>query len=91
MPITGPMMYAPHGTHGRVGFSADGRRLLVATGGDRAWLRDLSPATGTLDELRLQADVLSCQRIDPVEGVVPLGASALSNSWQRLCSARPGL
>ena len=69
---------------GRVTYSPDGQRLLLARGGNEAWLRELQPETASLEELKLMAEVMSCTTFDPAAGMVPLDETALDHAWNHL-------
>jgi WD40 repeat protein/serine/threonine protein kinase len=87
-PITRSIRHGHRGAKGRVGFSADGRQLLVATGADEYWIHDLTPATSALEEFKLQAQVLSGRKLDADFGMVALDLTSLSNAWRQLCILR---
>ncbi len=89
-PLTAPLLYQRNVGDGRVSYSPDGRRLLLARGGNEAWLRDLEPETASLDELKLLAQVLSCTSFDPAAGMVPLDEAAVNRAWQQLRVLRTG-
>jgi WD40 repeat protein len=88
-PIT-PTWRHPHRYDaGHLMFSADGQRLLLATGADAVFLRAFRQNTAALDDLVLQAQVLSGHRIDPTAGMLALDRASLSNAWQRWHSKPP--
>jgi WD40 repeat protein len=89
-PITGPVEYPRNAGSGGVSYSPDGKRLLVARGGNEAWLRELQPETATLEQLRLMAEVLSCTRFDPAAGMVPMDEEGLDHAWKELRAMRAG-
>jgi hypothetical protein len=64
--------------------------LLIARGGNEAWLRDFKPATATLEELKLLTQVISCTRFDPSAGMVPLDYASVNNAWKQLHASRTG-
>ena len=79
-----PTVLHPHRYDaGHLMFSADGQRLLVATGADAVFLRAFSRNTAALEDLVLQAQVLSGHRIDAAAGMLALDRTSLSNAWQR--------
>jgi WD40 repeat protein len=92
--MTGELMAPPfyNGTHHdliRINFSHDGQRLLIARARDVVWVCDLARTSKrSMEELRLEAQVLSAHRIDPVAGQVPLDSATLSNAWQNLRALR---
>jgi hypothetical protein len=71
-----------------VSYSPDGRRLLLARGGNEAWLRELKPENASVEELRLLAQVLSCTRFDPTAGMVPMDEESLDHAWKELRALR---
>jgi WD40 repeat protein len=87
-PITAPLLYPRNTGDGRVSYSPDGQRLLLARGGNEAWLRELQPETANLEELRLLAEVLSCTTFDPAAGMVPLDETGLHHAWDQLRALR---
>jgi WD40 repeat protein/serine/threonine protein kinase len=87
-PITRPIVYSRKSGDGCLSYSPDGMRLLIARGGNEAWLRELQPETASLDELTSLAQVLSCTRFDPAAGMVPLDETSLNNAWQKLNAIR---
>jgi len=87
-PITAPLIYQRNVGTGRVSYSPDGRRLLLASGGNEAWLRELEPTSANVQKLKLLAQVLSCTRFDPASGMVPLDETSLSLAWDELCVLR---
>ncbi len=87
-PITAPIVYPRNVGDGCVSYSPDGKRLLLARGGNEAWLRELQPETASLDQLRLLGQVLSCTGFDPAAGMVPLDESTLKDAWDRLQALR---
>jgi hypothetical protein len=89
-PITAPLEYPRNEGTGGVSYSPDGLRLLLARGGNEAWIRELKPETATLEQLRLLAQVLSCTRFDPAAGMVPLDEAGLDEAWKRLRAMRTG-
>jgi hypothetical protein len=88
--ITAPLIYPRNSGDGCVSYSPDGLRLLIARGGNEAWLHDLTPETASLDELKLLAEVTSCTRFDPAAGMVPFDESGLNNAWAQLHALRAG-
>jgi WD40 repeat protein len=88
--VTAPLLYPRNSGDGCVSYSPDGQRLLIARGGNEAWLLELSPETASLDELKLLAETTSCTRFDPAAGMVPLDESGLNNAWARLRTLRVG-
>ena len=87
-PLTAPIVYPRNSGDGWVSLSPDGYRLLLARGGNEAWLRELQPETGTLEELKLRAQVLSCTQFDPAAGMVPIDEAALDRAWKLLRALR---
>ncbi|PWU22024.1 MAG: hypothetical protein C5B50_00255 [Verrucomicrobia bacterium] len=87
-PITTPLIYSRNVGTGRISYSPDGRRLLIASGGNEAWLRELEPTTASVEQLRLLAQVLSCTRFDPASGMVPMDEPSLADAWNKLCALR---
>jgi WD40 repeat protein/serine/threonine protein kinase len=91
-PITPPI---PHlyrndrNESGRLSFSPDGRRLLVATGWHTAWLREFYSEKSSLAELSLLAQVLSGRRLDAFAVMTPLDSASLSNAWRKLRGSAP--
>jgi WD40 repeat protein len=70
-------------------FSADGQRLLVASGAQTASLRRLPKTDLPVEDLLLQAQLLSGYKIEAVAGVVPLPPMELSNAWHTLRTRYP--
>jgi WD40 repeat protein len=89
-PITAPILYHRNRGDGAVSYSPDGQRLLIARGGNEAWVRELQPEMTTIQELRLLAQSLSCTKFDPASGMVPLDESGMAEAWQRLRSLHAG-
>jgi WD40 repeat protein len=89
-PITAPIIYARNSGDGGVSYSPDGLRLLIARGGNEAFLRELQPEPTSCEELRLRAQVVSCTRFDPAAGMVPLDEAGMSDAWKRLRALRDG-
>jgi WD40 repeat protein len=87
-PITAPISYHRNTGDGWLDYSPDGHWLLVARGGNEAWLRELQPETASLEELKLLAQVLSCTEFDPAAGMVPLSELGLSQAWNHLRALR---
>jgi hypothetical protein len=87
--ITPPLVQpAQHGlVHLR--FSADGQRLLIASGAQTVSLRHLPKTNLPVQDLLLQAQVLSGCKIEAVAGVVPLPQIELSNAWHTLRLKHP--
>ncbi len=83
-PITPPLVYDRNAGSGAVSYSPDGKRLLLARGGDAAWLRELAPESSGLEQLKLQGDITSCMSFDPNAGMVPMDEAALEKTWKRL-------
>jgi hypothetical protein len=71
-----------------VSYSPDGLRLLLARGGNEAWVRELQPETATVEQLRLLAQVLSCTRFDLAAGMVPMDEEGLDHAWKELRAMR---
>jgi hypothetical protein len=78
------VIYERNTGEGAVVFSPDGQSLLLARGGNEAWLRELKPESASLEELKVRAQVLSCTRFDASGGLVPLENAALNDAWKRL-------
>jgi len=83
-PITAPLNFSHDDGDFRIQFSPDGRRLLFTTGSDRAWIFEPQPAAASLEELKLRAAALSCTRVDPVAGLVPLDGPNVNAAWKQL-------
>jgi WD40 repeat protein/serine/threonine protein kinase len=82
-PITPPIPH-PHGhQRGRLCFSPDGRRLLIASGGPGAYLREFVPEKASLAELKLEAEILSGKTLDS-GSIGSFDSASLSNAWIRL-------
>ncbi len=88
-PLTPPIVYQRNEGDGSVSYSPDGQRLLIARGGNEAWLRELQPDVAPLEELKLRAQILSCMRFDLVADTVPLDETELDAAWQKLRAFRP--
>jgi WD40 repeat protein len=86
-PLISPVTSKNESGHATVAISADGRQLLSATSG-QAWIRDLTPDNAPIEELRMQAQAVSCTRLDPVTGILPLDNSSLSNAWRQFRTLR---
>jgi len=83
-PIT-PSLPHPHRYDvGRLMFSPGGEHLLLATGADAMFIREFKKNIAPLNDLLLQAQILSAHRIDSEAGVVGLGKLTLSNAWHSL-------
>ncbi len=89
-PLTAPLLYPRNVGNGRVSYSPDGQRLLIARGANEAWLRELQPETASLEELKLLGQVLSCTQFDPAAGMVPLDETGLDQAWKQLRALRAG-
>ena len=89
-PITAPMSHPSPNGLGRLGFSRDGRRLLIATGDDAALLREFIPDSSSISELLLKANTLSARKVDIAAGMVPLDPLTLSNAWHQLHASGEG-
>jgi dipeptidyl aminopeptidase/acylaminoacyl peptidase len=89
-PITAPILYERNIGNGRVAYSPDGGRLLIARGGNEAFIRELRPETARLEDLKLLAEALTCTRFDPATGLVPLGEAALNEACRQLRALRAG-
>jgi hypothetical protein len=72
-------------------FSADGQQLLIASGAQIASLRRLPKTDLPLEDLLLQAQVLSSYKIEAVAGMVPLKPQEVSNAWHTLRIKHPTL
>src|ERR1043166_9111244 len=72
-------------------FSADGQRLLIASGAQTASLRRLPKTDLPVEDLLLQAQVLSGYKVEAVAGMVPLLPSEMSNAWHTLRIKYPGM
>jgi hypothetical protein len=83
-----PLIYDRNTGQGAVCFSPDGKSLLLARGGNEAWLRELKPESASLEELKLRAQVLSCTRFDASGGLVPLENASLNDASKRLTAMR---
>jgi WD40 repeat protein len=70
-------------------FSADGQRLLVASGAQTASLRRLPKTDLPVEDLLLQAQLLSGYKIEAAAGMVPLPPMELSNAWHTLRTKYP--
>jgi WD40 repeat protein len=87
-PLTVPLIYDRNTGQGAVCFCPDGKSLLLARGGNEAWLRELKPESASLEELKLRAQVLSCTRFDVSGGLVPLENASLNDASKRLTAMR---
>jgi WD40 repeat protein/serine/threonine protein kinase len=83
-PLGPPMLYRRNEGSGWVSYSPDGQRLLLARGGDEAWLRELKPETASVEQLRFLAQALSCTRFDPAAGMMPIDDASLDRAWKQL-------
>ena len=72
-------------------FSADGQRLLIGSGAQTASLRFLPKTDLPVEDLLLQAQLLSGYKIEAVAGMVPLTPVELSNAWHTLRIKYPTL
>ena len=88
--LTAPLLYPRNAGNGCVSYSPDGQRLLIARGGNEAWLHELRPETASLNELKLLAEVTSCTRFDPAAGMIPLDESGVNSAWAQLRALRAG-
>ena len=86
-PITPPISYPHAHSRGRLGFSPDGSRLLIATGGGATWLRQFARDESALADLVQRAQMLSGQRIDAAAGLTTLDIASVSNAWGTLHTA----
>ena len=91
LPLTAPLKHRD--TILYAWFSPDGRRLLtISVGGDgtRIWPLDRPDLAGRpVEDLMLQAQLLSGQSIDELGGSSPVEAATLRRAWERLRSAYP--
>jgi WD40 repeat protein/tetratricopeptide (TPR) repeat protein len=87
-PVTVPLHHPGRVLHAE--FSPDGRRLLTSPGGGIARSWSLARDDRPLDDLRLFARLLSGQRSDAVNGIVPCETAALREAWQTLSAKYPG-
>ncbi len=87
-PLSPPIEYSRNEGSGWLSYSPDGQRLLIARGGNEAWLRELQPRAASLQELTLLAEVLSCARFDPTAGMVSMDETNLDRAWKELCAMR---
>lgn len=87
-PITPTIPHPSKHSRGRLSFSPDGRRLLIASGGDAAWSREFIPEKSSLAQLSQLADVLSGRRLDAAAGMTPLDSVTLSNDWKQVRALR---
>jgi hypothetical protein len=62
-------------------FSPRGDQLLVASGGDNAWLHTFESTALPVENLRSTAHVLGGHHIDAHSQLIPLERLALSNAW----------
>jgi hypothetical protein len=69
--------------------SADGQWLLVASGAQTASLRHLPKTDLPVEDLLLQAQLLSGYKIEAVAGMVPLRQIEQSNAWHSLRLKHP--
>jgi len=83
-PITAPITHPHAHQRGRLCFSPDGRRLLIASGGPGAYLREFVPEQASIAELLLQAQVLSGRTLNSSG----LDSASLSNAWKQLRATR---
>jgi tetratricopeptide (TPR) repeat protein len=91
LPLTAPLKHRRTILH--AWFSPDGRRLLtISVNGDgtRIWPLDRPDLAGRpVEDLMLQAQLLSGQTIDERGGSSPIEAATLRRAWERLRSAYP--
>src|SRR5262249_42403346 len=76
-PITPPIPHPHSEDRGRLSFSPDSKRLLIATGANAAWLHEFSPERTPLAELVLQAQLLSSRRFEASGEVTSLDSASL--------------
>jgi WD40 repeat protein len=81
-PISQPISHLYAGEIGHLSFSSDGHRLVIATGGEAAWLREFVPDMSPVSELILRAQVLSGRRLDSAVGLIPVEPEKLREVLQ---------
>ncbi len=79
-PVTGPLLA---GGSGPCEWSPDGNRLLMSTS-SQTWLWNLTPATESTEDLRLEAELLSCQQRRGLFGMVALSPREIAERWETL-------
>lgn len=67
-----------------VQWSPDGREIVTGGWSNPARLFDLSPTEESVDRLRLRAELLASQKLNPNSGASTLNASELLQRWQSL-------
>jgi WD40 repeat protein len=75
--ISQPISHEYAGESGRLSFSPNGHQLVIATGGEGAWLREFAPDLSPISELSLRVQVLSGRRLDPAVGLIPIEPARL--------------
>jgi hypothetical protein len=84
-PVTAPL---PAAGVSNCDWSRDENRLQTSAGG-AAVLWNLAPVTGSVERLRMEAEVLSCQRLDGMSGLLPLTPREILERWTALKAASP--
>jgi WD40 repeat protein len=84
-PLTPPLLHPP-GLQS-VGFSADGARLVTADGSGRVWCWDLRPDARPIEDLLLEAQLLTGFQISNSKLLTPRTAQERRAVWQKLRSA----
>lgn len=82
---TGEAVTPPLEHEGRAGWaewSPDGREIVTGWNQDIARVFDVSPYPGSVERLRLQAELLGSQRLHPTSGAAPLTAAELRQRWE---------
>ncbi len=76
-PVCAPL---PGANTGFCAWSRDGNKMQTsAAGGSQLW--DLSPVPGSIERLRIEAELLSCQRLDGLSGLLPLTPKEIVERW----------
>jgi hypothetical protein len=63
-------------------WSPDGREIAAGCSEQFGRVFDVSPAAGSVEELRREAELLGSQRLHPAAGASPLTTAELRARWQ---------
>jgi WD40 repeat protein len=69
-------------------WSPDGREIVTGGWSNPARVFDLSPTGESVDRLRLRAELLASQKLNPNSGASTLNAAELLQRWQSLTAAQ---
>jgi WD40 repeat protein len=87
-PVTPPLRH--RGPVSDAVFSPDGRRMLTASDDGTARIWELPRDAQAVRDCVLLAELMTCERLDPAGGLVPLEPAAFRKAWQTLRSKHSG-